>query len=250
MNIDHPTSAQIPGLRTLWKEAFGDSDAFLDGFFRNAYAPERCLCMTENEEIMAVMYWFDVSFEGAPMAYIYAVATAMAHRGKGYCTALMDAVTFHLKKNGYVAALLVPGSKELAKLYEKMGYRFFGGARNFSSLPQAPAATLRRISGVEYGALRTQYLPEGGIRQEKENLSFLESYVNLYAGEDFVIAVYPEKDTAIGLELLGNCQAAPHILAALGAKQGTFRTPGKEPFAMWLPFRDMPAPSYFGLAFD
>lgn len=250
MNIDHPASNQIPGLRALWKEAFGDSEAFLDGFFRNAFAPERCLCMTEKGEILAVMYWFDVYAADAPMAYLYAVATAKVHRGKGYCTTLMDTVTSHLKKNGYAAALLVPGSGELAKLYGKMGYRFFGGIHSFSCLPQAPAATLRQISGAEYGALRAQYLPEGGIRQEKENLSFLESYVNLYAGEDFIVAVYPEKDTAIGLELLGNFQAAPHILAALGAKQGTFRTPGEDPFAMWLPFCDMPVPSYFGLAFD
>ena len=32
MKFDHPTIRQIPQLRQLWQEAFGDSDAFLDQF--------------------------------------------------------------------------------------------------------------------------------------------------------------------------------------------------------------------------
>lgn len=250
MNIDHPAATHIPGLRKLWKEAFGDSDAFLDAFFQTAYAPERCLCITEGSQVLSVLYWFDVYAGSVPMAYIYAVATAEAHRGKGHCSALMQAAAAHLKEKGCAAAILVPGSEELATFYEKMGYRFAGGVHSFSCLPQVPAARLWQISAEKYGILRRQYLPKGGILQERENLSFLESYVNLYAGQDFLLAVYPEEDTLIGLELLGDPHAAPHILAALNAKQGTFRTPGEEPFAMWLPFRDITPPTYFGLAFD
>ena len=38
MRIDHPDLGQIPELRQLWKEAFGDSDAFLDAFFMVAFS--------------------------------------------------------------------------------------------------------------------------------------------------------------------------------------------------------------------
>ena len=39
MRSDHPTDNEIPGLRQLWQEAFGDADAFLDSFFQTAFSP-------------------------------------------------------------------------------------------------------------------------------------------------------------------------------------------------------------------
>ena len=69
MNINHPISEQIPQLRILWKEAFGDSDNFLDIFYSTAFSPERCLCATIGCELAAMAYWFDCE----DYAYIYAV---------------------------------------------------------------------------------------------------------------------------------------------------------------------------------
>lgn len=39
MEIDYPTGAQEPQLRTLWRLAFGDSDEFITGFLPAATAP-------------------------------------------------------------------------------------------------------------------------------------------------------------------------------------------------------------------
>ena len=61
MIIDHPTTTQIPQLRSLWKEAFGDSDAFLDIFFQRAFSPQRCCCVTQGDAVVAALYWFDCS---------------------------------------------------------------------------------------------------------------------------------------------------------------------------------------------
>ena len=35
--------ADIPALRRLWKQAFGDDDQLLDSFFSIAFSPDRCL---------------------------------------------------------------------------------------------------------------------------------------------------------------------------------------------------------------
>ena len=75
MTIDLPKPGQIPQLRQLWQEAFGDSDAFLDSFFSLSFAPERCRCVTEENHVTAALYWFDCSCHGGKMAYLYAVAT-------------------------------------------------------------------------------------------------------------------------------------------------------------------------------
>jgi hypothetical protein len=69
-----------------------------------------------------------------------------------------------------------------------------------------------------------------------------------YAGADFVAAVSGEQI----IELLGNRNAAAGILGTLGKASGNVRMPGEEiPYAMFLPLKeDVPAPSYFGFAFD
>ena len=88
--------------------------------------------------------------------------------------------------------------------------------------------------------------------QEGEDLAFLETYAEFYAGLDFLLAAVREADKLLGLELLGNADAAPGILAALGMALGEFRTPGDtHPFAMFLALRPgAEAPGHFGLAFD
>ena len=51
MTIDKPNADQIAGLRQLWKEAFGDEEAFLDDFFGTGFSPDRCRCITIENDI-------------------------------------------------------------------------------------------------------------------------------------------------------------------------------------------------------
>ena len=46
MTIDAPKKQDIPALKALWQEAFGDEEAFLDCFFSTAFSPKRCRCVT------------------------------------------------------------------------------------------------------------------------------------------------------------------------------------------------------------
>ena len=247
MVIDFPKQAQIPGLRQLWKLAFGDTDAFLDTFFDTAYAARRCRCIPEGDTVAAALYWFDCECEGRKLAYLYAVATHPDHRGRGLCRRLMQDTHSHLARQGYDGALLVPQDGALRKMYAAMGYRDATGISEFSCAAAAPVPLLPVDAGT-YGKLRRQYLPKGGVVQEGENLAFLARSAELYAGEDLLLAVSGGEV----LELLGNAEKAPGILGALGLPEGKFRTPGDDlPFAMFLPLKeDAPAPAYFGLAFD
>ena len=118
MTVNMPQQEQIDQLRTLWKQAFGDTDAFLDGFFATGFDRRRCRCVTWNDRVAAALYWFDCHWEGKKLAYIYAVATDEAFRGKGFCRNLMEDTHTHLEKLGYRGAVLVPGSLELFGMYE------------------------------------------------------------------------------------------------------------------------------------
>ena len=253
MTIDRPKQEQISALRGLWREAFGDTDEFLDIFWQTAYSPDRCRCITVNEEVAAALYWFDCLYEGSPIAYLYAVATAKAHRGQGLCRRLMEDTHRHLAARDYAGAILVPGEESLFRFYERLGYRVCSGVRSFSCDAGDAACAIRGLGTAEYAALRRQFLPRGGVVQEGENLAFLADQAAFYAGEDFVLAARREGETLVGIELLGDPAAAPPAVHALGCTCGTFRTPGNEmPFAMYLPLDGgtLPPPAYFGLAFD
>lgn len=252
MTIDHPKVAQIPQLRRLWQLAFGDSAALLDDFFRTGFSYDRCRCITMGADMATMLYWFEGAYSEGKIAYLYAVATDRAYQHRGLCRTLMTDTHRLLKEAGFSAAVLVPGSRELFSFYEKMGYRPFGGIRKFSCLAAFKKIPLRQIEKEEFIRLRKEYLPAGGVLQEDEAVDFLRTQAEFYAGEDFLLTAVKSGDRLYAPELLGNTKAAPYILRSLGFQTGQFRTPGKHPFAMFLPLSDpaLPPPAYFGLALD
>ena len=253
MNINMPHVSQIPALRALWKEAFEDTDEFLDIFFKKIFHPKRCRCISDGEQVTAALYWFDCLHEGKKIAYIYAVATAKSCRGQGLCRKLMDDTHHHLASLGYEGALLVPGSKELFEMYEKMSYQTCSAVREFQCKAQPQELQLLEIDQFEYAKLRKLLLPKGSVVQENENLDFLQTYAHFYMGLGFLLAAFVENDTLFGIELLGDITAAPAITYTLGYEKGSFRTIGNgRPFAMYHSLGDstLLPPSYFAFAFD
>ena len=254
MIINSPTRLDIPALRAIWREAFGDGDAFLDGFFTTAYAPDRARVARLDGDIAGALYWFDCECDNKKIAYLYAVATAKSQRGKGVCTALMSDTHAHLKSLGYVGAILVPGETSLFDFYKRLNYEIFSGVNEIATTASAHPCRLVKINASRYGQLRRKYLPHGAVIQEGASLDFLATLADFFEGEDFILAARKEGDTLVGLELLGNAspENATAITRALGADKGRFRTPGtKRPFAMCLPLSEsFTLPTHFGLAFD
>lgn len=238
-------------LKELWAKAFGDSEAAIDLFFDSAYAPERCRFLEEDGKITAALYWMDTEYAGQKFAYIYGVATDPKHRGKGLCRKLMGKTHEQLAAMGYAGAVLMPAELELRQMYGKMGYRECGTISEFDC-KAGNAVEVRAIDREEYACLRRKFLPEGGLIQEGENLTYLETYAQTYAGDDFVLAAVHGEGKLFGMELLGNAAAAPGILRSMGYEMGTFRAPGEErPFAMGIALKEnVKMPDYLGLAFD
>ena len=242
----------IADLRHLWQEAFGDSEETLDNFFATGFSPDRFRCIYEAGRPVSALYWFDCTLDGHKLAYLYAVATLKSHRGQGLARQLMLEAHEILKSSGYAGAILVPGEKELFSYYEKLGYRATTKTEEFSAAATTSTVYIYEISPAEYAAWRGSYLPEDGVWQQGETLSYLATYARFYKGEDFLLSATKEEETLIVHEILGNTDCCGHILCALGCKTGHFRTPGEgRDFAMYLPLQeDCPAPAYFGLALD
>ena len=252
MKNDYPATEHIPQLRALWTASFGDGDQFLDNFHATAFSPARCRCALVDGDVAAALYWFDVSCGDAPMAYVYAVATAPAYREQGFCHALMEDTHLLLKKLGYHGILLVPDGDALTKMYAGFGYTPCTSVKEFVCAPTGDPATMHRVDTAEYARIRRRLLPVGSVIQEGENLTFLAPLARFYAAEGVVAAVSRETEHLRIPEYLGDPALAPGLVAALGAQEATLRYPGNEkPFSMYLPLSaDCVKPAYFVFCFD
>ena len=253
MTINAPKATQLTSLWDLWKNSFGDSDEFIECFRRTAFSDRRCRCISIGDETVASLYWFDCTYLGERVAYIYAVSTAEEYRGRGLGKKLMEDTHEHLAQSGYAGAILVPSSPSLFEFYRNLGYATCSEIREFTRLAEKAPIYIEEITAGEYTRLRKSLLPYGSVIQENESIDFLNTQARLYKGEDFILAAKTQGQTLCGAELLGNTECARRIVSALGCYKGEFRTAGLgRPFAMYLPLKnyDSPAPSYFGLAFD
>lgn len=252
MTCNHPDQGQIPQLLSLWKTIFGEYGDFWEGFLDTAFSPERCLCLMENEEILASLTWMDGALENQKLAYVYAVMTHPAHRGRGLCRQLVEAAHRHLQRQGYAAALLVPADEGLRQMYHAMGYRSCIGFLEFTQKTGETPVSLRSLTTAEFALQRRAFLPEGGVRQEGSSLAFLARQEAFFQGEDFLLTAHIKGDILYATELLGNIAAAPGIVKTFGCQKGIFRTPGEErPFAMYYPLcPEAKAPRYLGFDFD
>lgn len=252
MNIEYPVPARIPQLRALWKKAFGDGDEFLDLFFSVAYSAYRCRCVEADGKVAAALYWFEDWCGDQKFAYIYAVATDPAFRGRGLCRALMADTARILTEQGFHGALLHPAEEGLVRMYENMGYRGCTTVSEFRCEAGTDAVTLRKVDSVEFARLRRTFLPEKAVIQEREDLALLDTQADFYVGSDFLAAVTADGDHLHCHELLGNTAAVPGIVAALGKKTGSFRSPGADQFFTYLLPLDNTCirPEYFGFVLD
>ena len=248
MNIDRPTIQQIPQLKTLWQQAFEDTDAEIDSFFRTGFSKNRCLRVALDGKVVAALYWFNCTVWEKKVAYLYAIATDKAYQRQGIAGKLIRFAHRHLKNEGYQGAVLVPSEESLFGFYERFGYAAFGSIGEFTCQKAGTPVPFSKISKQAYTTLRKAYLPQGGVLQEDCLLDCLDAF---YQGEDLIFTAVPRGDALFVPELLGNTEKASRILAAFGLETGTFRTPGNDRrFAMFCPFEDIPTPTYFGLALD
>lgn len=251
MTIDMPDLSQLPELRRLWQQAFGDTDEFLDSFFSMAFARERCRCITVENRVVAALYWFDCTWEGKKAAYLYAVATDSAYQGKGYCRTLMEDTHTHLKNQGYALAVLVPGDKDLFRLYEKCGYESFCPMEQKTVSAGSNAVPFRQVSATEYAAAQKKYAPMGSVLHQVSSLVFGSAFLKFYVGEDLAFCCAKEESAADFQEFLGNAEHLSGILAGLKAETGNVRLPGGKDYAMYCPLKKTERkPTYFGIPFN
>ena len=131
-------------LKALWHEVFGDTDVYIDTFFRELYRPGMASVVEEDGKIVAAAY--AVPF-GA-VRYIFAVATKPEYRGRCYGRAVVLAAA------GGEPAYLCPASATL-----RCWYALTMRAKTVSYRSNAPLpAVCRKITAEEFNTRREAWL--------------------------------------------------------------------------------------------
>lgn len=240
----------ITELRSIWKEAFGDSDVFMEDFFSVAYSKDRCRTLRRDGKTVSALYWFPVFEGGAKMAYLYGVSTLQEYRGQGLAAYLIEKTCKELQAKGYSGVLLVPGSEQLFEYYRKLGF-FACTAIAEKCISAAGYIQLRPIEREEYAVLRRKMLPYRGVEQEGAFLELLERQYNLFAGDGVLLCAAVQNEQAFIPEFLGDKALLPAVAGALGVRTAHARFPGQgRSFSMYRPLDGHRPPLYFGLAMD
>lgn len=117
----------IRDLFSLWKEAFGDEDGYINLFFDTVYK-ENIIAFAEadNSKIVSVLYLMRSYIKyGSKLYdgyYLYAAATLKAYRGKGIMGKLINEAKDYVLSEGKSFISLVPGEEYLYSYYKKFGF--------------------------------------------------------------------------------------------------------------------------------
>lgn len=258
-------------LKALWKQAFGDSDAEIDLFFREAYVPAGLFVLREEGRVASMAAWFSLTLCrekcGWPTAYLYAVATDEACRGRGHCRRLLDYMAGALSAAGIECLCLVPGSAQLVAFYEKLGFGP-GLTHDAWRLDDLPAVTgaAAPTDPPTYLTVREDLLEGGCYVSYPVPVLAYQQQAAIQAGGDLLLL---EQDGLVGCacacirggeamiqELLwpgDRAQGAALVCRALGVRRAVVRTPGTgRDFGMvrWLRTPPDWTGGYLGLAFD
>lgn len=205
----------IPAQRELWQLAFGDSDAYLDNFYRTYYRPERVVVLEEDGAVRAMTAWFDTSFvvpgRGTyRAAYLYAVATHPDCRGRGLAGRLLAGADDFFRTLDIPAVTTVPAEPSLHRFFGRNGFRecFTLGQEELDPAKlDVPAREnpLRPAEPEAYGTVREQILAQlPHIAYPEDALAYQAGCCALGEGGLFV----------------GETQAGPVCLCAEGDGQG------------------------------
>lgn len=147
-------------LRGLWREAFGDSDEYIDAFFECFAVDDVLHTLSLGNRVVSALYALPVILKVGDAvvrsAYLYAVATRREYRGMGCMAELMRCTHDKLQQEGYDAVLLLPADEALAGYYARFGYRFCAGRKEniFSAPCDVPPYQLEECGDCSFEVLK------------------------------------------------------------------------------------------------
>ena len=251
----------IPALKALWQEAFGDEQQDIDLFFETVYPNATGFCAEDGGELVSMLFALPQTIvkeeKQFKCAYLYAVATKKDRQGEGLCSALLAYAEKELRKRYFEALLLSPASERLADFYAERGFTRQTGAKKTLLDCAQPTGQATEIGVQDYAGLReTMLFDVPHVRYPKAMLDYEAARAKLYRlelGYDLGCAAVSVQDgTAVVEELLPDLRMLPALAAEVHAERYLVRTPGHDGLSCMAKWLDKAAfgPVWLAFPFD
>ncbi len=179
-------------LAQMWKNIFGDSDEYIELYFRDKYRPAHVFCACAGEKIVSCFYSdyykFNVFGEHIDIFYWSAGSTLQEYEGQKIITKLLAYGYKDLAAKGITLVVLSTYREELLPFLKKKG---FGTVVKNSSKVYYPTQTEVNIESFEIDEFYNFYKKHIESEQFKaflstDDLSTLFEYLTIFNGTPFV----------------------------------------------------------------
>lgn len=246
----------VPRLKGLWKDCFGDEDAYIDHYFDTFYRPDRALVLEQEGEVCSMLLTFSFFMtlptgESLPVCYVYAFCTDPSCQSRGFGRRLLSYAEETARGEGCAALFMIPGEKSLFDFYRSLGYETGASFRSLE-LEAAEEGTLpvQPCSVEDYAARREAWLADlPHISYDSETLHYQHRLCRSTGGGFYrvgegIAAVEVDEEAIFVKELLSTCpeKAISALLRTFHLQKALVRLPAlpdeekQQPFAVvkWL----------------
>ncbi|HBT85013.1 MAG: GNAT family N-acetyltransferase [Fermentimonas sp.] len=197
----------------MWKTVFGDSDDYMQLYFKYKYRNENTLIYIEDDKAVSSLqmlsYKFTFCGEVIPVQYLSGVCTLPEYRGKGYARELLLKSFEVAIERGIPLVILVPQEDWLLSFYTKFGF-----ALAFDSgTEQLPP--LKKIIDDNQVDLYNAYKEFDSLFRNKD-MAVQKSFQDFQAiAEEAALFNYPPKKNLRGMARIINSELLLDLFAAM-----------------------------------
>ena len=128
------TKEDIPQLKKIWRDTFGDPMHFIDWYFDHRFFPDHSACACDGDQIVSVCHTMpthiNIRGKSIPCALLNGVATLPEYRGKGF---MKQVITYLYEILSPMGFCLMPNTPADVRIYEPCGH-----------YPSIPMAEIKR----------------------------------------------------------------------------------------------------------
>lgn len=221
----------LPALRRLWRDIFGDSEAFIDTFYAALPTVGTCAVCELDGRIVGMAHALTaMEYDGRRLCYLYAVAVESSVRRQGIGEAVVGKTVALARERGAELVCTLPANEGLTPWYERIIGTKYRLRRTYRETDSAPLLPVAPLSPAAYRARREELLkdtphtvPSSGLT-ELTNALYQEYGGGFFSCGEGIACALPDGNCAVVLELIAPTGGEQDAASSVGAFLGKAKT--------------------------
>ena len=166
LKISYADESHIPALKEIWRECFGDSDEYIDFFFKNRFKSCKTVIALYDGKTIGAAYLMPVkAYEYGTLKngwYGYAIGILKKYRKKGIYAMMHEKIIEDIKDGFYI---LCPANQKLCEYYASLGFKEFSFLKTIRIENKGTNCEFesKEIPAQKYVQIRNGYFNNDGL---------------------------------------------------------------------------------------